>query len=481
MDKNLLEKFHQLPSRLKNLVFSPEAVVVIEELEDEYDIELGEFIMKLIVKEIPIETIGSHIMADFGKPPHEAAQLAKGLIEKIFKPELNYLMQRAKKAQAIVRRPQPVQKAQFTTRRGKFPSPFSPNQNDVERLRQRSETALSWKRPAITPPSRAVNQPARPYAQPPAQPRVPQQQPSLHARIFQNDDEFIRNLIKQFYIPIENEDQLRRFSTVVQSRLKGIRDDEELLEKLETPWRIGGMDLSSQLARDIMEAIQTKVAQDKKNEFREIDMPQVTVNDLEIFAPQPKESLRPIQLWPHAPSPKPKNAIEYKAAPPEMAAYPPSAKTSMPGTAPTPQPTPTNELEDIANLREAPQPQPGAQTQPQQPAAAKKPVQFGWSPRQTRIKPWTPPPPQPISHPPAALPIEPTPTAHIQQPTERPQIVGAPAAPAPVKMPLKRPVIEPPLQTPTRLRVEMNRNRPQITDIKTPSRPTGPIEELQNE
>jgi hypothetical protein len=79
-----LEKYEQLPLATKQRFSSPTIVSAIKELEQKYQIVLGVFVIKLLVKEIPSQGLAETIAREFFLPSEQAQSLATELRQNIF-------------------------------------------------------------------------------------------------------------------------------------------------------------------------------------------------------------------------------------------------------------------------------------------------------------------------------------------------------------------------------------------------------------
>lgn len=81
---SFLEKYEQLPLATKQRFSSPTIVSAIKELEQKYQIVLGVFVIKLLVKEIPSQGLAETIAREFFLPSEQAQSLATELKQNIF-------------------------------------------------------------------------------------------------------------------------------------------------------------------------------------------------------------------------------------------------------------------------------------------------------------------------------------------------------------------------------------------------------------
>ena len=86
-----LEKFNKLPPELREKVSSPEAMEIIDVLEKKYGVSLATVVMKVMVKEISVGDLAKYFVFENELDSHRADQLVKDLLEKIFYNFADYL------------------------------------------------------------------------------------------------------------------------------------------------------------------------------------------------------------------------------------------------------------------------------------------------------------------------------------------------------------------------------------------------------
>lgn len=469
MQKELFQKFHQLPLNLKNLLFSREAVEYIEIVEDEYNIVLTEFLMKVVVGDIGLRDVGKILVRDFGQTYENAAEISGKLIKNIFLKEIDIL--NAGKTPVMTQTPNPYfgassrptltknsyqkysqkeqeSKTPFIVKKApeRVPSLYAPLGAMPKMLRENARQKTITKpwtgkeASSIVPTTQDITNLLRleHHSSPgDAFIRAPihtEEKTKFSKNITDmNTEEFIEELIRVQNLPVPNDDAKKRFTTIMFSYVKGIRDDYELKEKLMAPWKMGGMDFSSAMVENIQKMSAQKMVQQK-------------------------ETAKRSEAFDHESA-----IVEVQAPRKEVMPMAPKAPAPMPNLKHTPTNVPFTG-------REAP----SERTVRRLPT---NPLVQGWAPHQTQLKPISRPPlvkPKPV---PAKLPVEQS-AKEISYAT-KPQVLGGPSAPAPVRVPATKTLITPPAFTPPRLRPQLSSGKMAIMDIKAPVTPTGPIEELR--
>ena len=86
-----LDKFNNLSDDIKMAVDSDEAVKAIEKIEQEYNVELASIVMRVVIKEINIESLPLIFFTELNLNQEKSEQLAKDLKNKIFSKIADYL------------------------------------------------------------------------------------------------------------------------------------------------------------------------------------------------------------------------------------------------------------------------------------------------------------------------------------------------------------------------------------------------------
>jgi len=86
-----LQKFNNLPKNLRDQVSSPSAMAVLTELENKYKLDLAMVVMKVMIKNIPINGLATYFISEGGLTREAAENLTRDLKEKIFIGVADYL------------------------------------------------------------------------------------------------------------------------------------------------------------------------------------------------------------------------------------------------------------------------------------------------------------------------------------------------------------------------------------------------------
>jgi hypothetical protein len=84
-------KFDKLKPELKRIVSSPEAVKIIEGIEKDFNVDLASLVMRVMVKEVSIESLPLRIFTEFSLEQKKSEELAEKLKEKVFYSASDYL------------------------------------------------------------------------------------------------------------------------------------------------------------------------------------------------------------------------------------------------------------------------------------------------------------------------------------------------------------------------------------------------------
>lgn len=91
MSFDYLRKFNELPAEVKEAASSPEAMAVLDKLEEQHHVNLASSVMRILVKEIKLSELDKHLLIDLKMGPAEAVAVAASLREKILAPAMKYL------------------------------------------------------------------------------------------------------------------------------------------------------------------------------------------------------------------------------------------------------------------------------------------------------------------------------------------------------------------------------------------------------
>jgi hypothetical protein len=84
-------KFDKLDPKIKKIVSSPEAVEVIEGLEEDFAVDLAPLVMKVMIKEVSLEDLPLFIFTELGLGQEKSEELVEELKKKVFYKASDYL------------------------------------------------------------------------------------------------------------------------------------------------------------------------------------------------------------------------------------------------------------------------------------------------------------------------------------------------------------------------------------------------------
>lgn len=87
-----LQKFNTLPKEIKDAVASPEAAAQISAIGKKYNLDLAVTVMKIVVREIPLEGLSAYFVNLFSLPVESARNLEKDLRKYVFNSIIDYLL-----------------------------------------------------------------------------------------------------------------------------------------------------------------------------------------------------------------------------------------------------------------------------------------------------------------------------------------------------------------------------------------------------
>ncbi len=86
-----LKQFKSLPKELREKISSQVAMKTLSDLEEKYNVTLASTVMKVMVKDIAINNLSSHLVSEFSLSPESANKLSNELKEKLFFVVAGYL------------------------------------------------------------------------------------------------------------------------------------------------------------------------------------------------------------------------------------------------------------------------------------------------------------------------------------------------------------------------------------------------------
>ncbi|MDD4607443.1 MAG: hypothetical protein PHS07_03930 [Patescibacteria group bacterium] len=220
MDLNYLNKFNRLDDKIRKKIGSQQATSKMDELSKKFNIgTLYETVMKVAIQDIKINDLTGYLMAEFNLNNTQANELKQTLIDQIFQPVLKYLKPNQDASSDL-----PIQNPV------KIES-FDLDEDELD-IQQVTENIL------------------------PAVKIVPN-----------NLDKIALEISVKSGLNLTDEVFKNRFISIIVSRLKEVRDDRQILDKMMRDRKVGGLNLNEQEARRVLELIQQEI----KNRQSEIE------------------------------------------------------------------------------------------------------------------------------------------------------------------------------------------------------------------
>jgi len=91
MSFDYLRKFNELPPEVKEAAASPASMAALDQLEEQYHVNLASLVMRILVKEIRLSELENHLLVDLKIGPAEAVAIGAALREKVLAPAMKYL------------------------------------------------------------------------------------------------------------------------------------------------------------------------------------------------------------------------------------------------------------------------------------------------------------------------------------------------------------------------------------------------------
>lgn len=91
MSFDYLRKFNELPPEVKVAASSAEAMAILDQLEEQYHVNLASSVMRILVKEIKLTELENHLLIDLKMGPAEAVAIGASLREKVLAPAMKLL------------------------------------------------------------------------------------------------------------------------------------------------------------------------------------------------------------------------------------------------------------------------------------------------------------------------------------------------------------------------------------------------------
>ncbi|MDP2708493.1 MAG: hypothetical protein Q8O93_00355 [bacterium] len=288
-----LKKFNNLPAAARAKVSNKQAIAAVEALEREYNIALAALIMKVMVGEVKRGELKDYLLKE-NLSPDKAGRLAGELEEKFFPPEpVNEPAETARPAMDAA----PAGEAKVKGASFFF---SADDEAEIRELAQKIEmpAAAAWL------------------------------------------DDMLKLIIDRAQINFGSADLAARFSQIIKTYLRGIRNRLETKNTLTKPFLNGGLSFDDDSADKVM-ALAEKVINSKKDEPIK-PLPKINLAELE------KESLAEKREIPRDAAydfsrlrdqaKKIKNDLKKLDTGHELAPLPPAAKKDQPVKPPAPKP-----------------------------------------------------------------------------------------------------------------------------------------------
>lgn len=204
-----LEKFNNLPADIRNKVSDSRAMLIIEELEKKYNVNLAALIMKVVVKEININNLIDYFLKE-KLNQEQARELTNALKEKIFSKLEDYLLFDSQKSinqsvDDIVIKESKVKSSSFF---------FSPE--DEEEIRNLTQKIIIAESSSLTP---------------------------------KLIDDKIKEITRQAQINFGSVELAERFAQILKTYLRGIRDKLDTKATLMKSFSSGGLSFDEDSAQ----------------------------------------------------------------------------------------------------------------------------------------------------------------------------------------------------------------------------------------
>ncbi|MDD4271866.1 MAG: hypothetical protein PHF50_03600 [Patescibacteria group bacterium] len=217
-----LQKFNNLPADLRQKVSDGEAMKKIEALENKYNIPLAALIMKAMVREIELSNLSDYLIKD-NLAKDQAVKLAEELKEKIFSPLENYFSASAGKpvrpAKPITEAPASPEAAPPISKPKIKGAGFFFSADDEEEIRSLTQKIITAESSRLTP--EAI-------------------------------DDKIKEIKSRVQINFGSADLADRFSQILKTYLRGIRNKLEAKSTLMKPFSNGGLSFDEDSAEKVM-------------------------------------------------------------------------------------------------------------------------------------------------------------------------------------------------------------------------------------
>jgi hypothetical protein len=229
---NYLEKYNNLPKDLKDKISAPHVMRAIHDMEAKYGVSLAALIMRVMVKDLPIDELKEHLVTNLGMESAKAGELLESLKRQVFSEIANYLDYISAKPETAVAEiqaeldsrlmlPEPDEEAEPKKASGQGANfYFSIEDEDEVRNKAQDMSALDRRE-----------------------------------QIASQVEGKIDEIISEINIIFSSEDMLRRLRTILKTYLRGVRDKIDTKQALERSIENGGLGLEDDIADDILKVV----------------------------------------------------------------------------------------------------------------------------------------------------------------------------------------------------------------------------------
>lgn len=219
-----LEKFNNLNPGLKEAVSSPEAVAIIESLENEFNIDLASLVMRVMVKDIQIEMLPLAFFTEFGLNQEKSEQLSEKLKEQVFYKVADYLgfIQKKEEVAKDLKKEEVeknIEQKEVIKEKNNLEEDFSPSE---DLLKQNQDFLNNY------------------------------QKEEYQEKIDNN----ISQIIKKLSLKFKSQESQNKFLSILTKYLRGIKDRSSIREIFTANIDSGGFGLKDKMVDDIFMVIE---------------------------------------------------------------------------------------------------------------------------------------------------------------------------------------------------------------------------------
>ena len=260
-----LEKFNRLPKELRDKVSSSGAISAIEGLEKKYGVNLAIVIMKVMAKDIAVNSLDTYFIDEFKLDRARAIELANELKEGVFFNVSEYLgikqsLEIKNKEEKNFKRPEEEKNEEIFSRVVAGESNHILTRRPVEqKIEPGAEVKSKFDLKSVS--KSEVSTPAKTGASFFFSPEDEEEIRELTKKI---DGEFdntgydgriskkLEEIIRRAQISFGSEQLLIRFKQIIETYLRGIRDKVEIRQALVKSFSEGGLNFDSESADKIL-------------------------------------------------------------------------------------------------------------------------------------------------------------------------------------------------------------------------------------